>query len=313
MPNARALPIHPPRRAAAGFTLLEVMLALGIFVIGFVAVASIFPVATILQKETVEDVTSQQFTRSAKAMLTGRGLKASSMDTEPLMLPGGVPDYNVHPLGDVLTGLNGWTINDRSYPSTTATATARSYYWVPLARRTNITAVAPYSPNVGDWQVFLFCLKREENVIYTERTAGGAAAPKAMPAWASNDANGVPSVYQIGVTVSGTNRFDFVTVTPPNYFSNVDNNSDGRPDEIAAGDQVLDNNGIIYNVASADNTGIVIAGFIYPGLESGAYPTSLWYGRPGYATTGTLSAASPRTKSPTRKVVILSGADVVVP
>lgn len=52
------------------FTLLEVLLAIGIFVIGFVAVASMFPVAAVMQKNTVADVTGQQFARTLRAMCT---------------------------------------------------------------------------------------------------------------------------------------------------------------------------------------------------------------------------------------------------
>ena len=67
------------------------MLAMGIFVIGFVAVASIFPAAAILQKATVEDAVSQQFVRSATALLEGRQLSTTDLDS-------GTVDYSVHPL-----------------------------------------------------------------------------------------------------------------------------------------------------------------------------------------------------------------------
>ena len=81
------------------------------------------------------------------------------------------------------------------------------------------------------------------------------------------------------------------------------------------GDQVLDNNGTIYNVIQKGTTngnlwiqigsssgGQSYPGFILPGLESGQQPTSLWYGRPGISTNGNSTA------SPTRRLVVVSNA-----
>ncbi len=57
-----------------GFTLTEVLIALGILAIGLVAVASLFPAGLILQREAVNTTIRQSHTRSMDALLTGLNL-----------------------------------------------------------------------------------------------------------------------------------------------------------------------------------------------------------------------------------------------
>ena len=52
-----------------GFTLLEVLMAMGVFAIGFVFIAAIFPVAALLQKEAVDTINGQQASRNTQAVL----------------------------------------------------------------------------------------------------------------------------------------------------------------------------------------------------------------------------------------------------
>lgn len=303
-----------PRRLAGGYNLMEVMVAMGIFAIGFVAVAAIFPVATVLQKETVEDAISQQFTRSAKAMMQGRGFKTTDLDPVGVNPTGIADSYRVQPLPTAWLQSGGkWTLSDRSYPSTVIDVYSRGYYWVPLVRckvnpRTTTTA--------GDWQVFLFCLKRESNAVYA-RTALTAPEYWANPndvmssgyygaGDPASQIDAIPGVRSIAVQTGsvGTTRFTFATPGINNL------NSSGRPSQIAVGDQVLDSNGIIYNVASADGNGINVVGQIYPAVEDGADPTVLWYAPPGQATSGRPSWTTQNTwtTSPTRQLVILKDA-----
>ncbi len=52
-----------------GFSLMEVLIALGIFAVGLVAVASIFPTAIAIQRETVRDLDARRIGKSAKSTL----------------------------------------------------------------------------------------------------------------------------------------------------------------------------------------------------------------------------------------------------
>ena len=61
-------------RRRPGFTLTEVLISLGIFAIGAIAVASLFPVAALLQKETADSILSQQAATNARATIEGIGV-----------------------------------------------------------------------------------------------------------------------------------------------------------------------------------------------------------------------------------------------
>lgn len=58
----------------AGFTLTEVLIAMGILALGIVAVASLFPTAALLQKEAVNETLRQNHIRSGDAILEGVGI-----------------------------------------------------------------------------------------------------------------------------------------------------------------------------------------------------------------------------------------------
>ncbi|MEL7087128.1 MAG: prepilin-type N-terminal cleavage/methylation domain-containing protein [Planctomycetota bacterium] len=83
-------PLNPPRRPLAprahrsgrrraGFTLNEVLVALGILAIGITAVASLFPAGILMQKRAVKEALYQQNTRSAEALLTAKGIDAQQL------------------------------------------------------------------------------------------------------------------------------------------------------------------------------------------------------------------------------------------
>ncbi len=78
------LPSRPFRRnarapRASGFTLNEVLIAMGVLAVGITAVASLFPSALILQRETVRDVLGQQNIRSSEALLSAKSLDGAAL------------------------------------------------------------------------------------------------------------------------------------------------------------------------------------------------------------------------------------------
>lgn len=299
---------------APAFTLTEVLIALAIFALGFVSIASVFPVAVVLQKETTDDMVAQQFARNAQADLKGRKFKAVDLNnpTGPFFIPDSLavqPILKLRALGPGIISqspnvFERWMVNDRSYFFTAAATTytpqltseiatgvnpaySRSFYWVPLIRRTT-----PAPTAASDWRVFVFILRR--NAEDFDRAGLGAGSgwanydgfdnytnPGLDPMWR------VPGVYGMPVTLapSDVTRFNF----------DNDRNDDGRPDEIQTGDQVLDSNGTVHSVVTADATGVNVSG---PILSVPETPNTLWYGRP----------AAAGKKSPTREILVLSDA-----
>jgi len=282
-----------------GFTMMETMAAMGVFAVGFVAVSSIFPVAALIQKQTVRDILSQQMGRNVQAMMEGRKFKHADLTSDPDI----TADLRVHgflnptdPPGGMGLGVPGpggdarWKLNDRSYffvrenmgyhPQHTvdlanpyAAGFSRSYYWVPLARRVQV----PTAP--ADWQIFVFILRRDD--------AAYQRGADQFTGWANYDGFispvwHVPGVHGIAVTVAGTNRFNFT-------------NQWGTGLEINAGDPILDSNGVIHFVETADDFGVNVRGSI-PKIP--ASPNKLWYGRP----------AGPGKSSPTVRIMVLSDA-----
>lgn len=283
---------------AAAFSMTETLIALGIFAIGFAAVASIFPVAAILQKETAGDVLAQQVARNVQAMMQARPYKHADLDANQ---PHDLDVHQPYPLPMSTSPVfNFWKLGDRSYfylhptsppppgyyahenPPNSGTFTAvgndafhRGCYWVPLFRR----RVDPTGPM--DWQVLVFVLHREDS-----KYDRGAAST-----WQTEWADAVEGYVSPNWLIPGV-RWISVTAVMPNRFTFT--NAWGSGLEIAAGDQILDNNGFIYVVQQADTGGVNVAGRI---TQITGQPTdTLWYGRP---------AAAGRS-TPTRKILVLS-------
>jgi prepilin-type N-terminal cleavage/methylation domain-containing protein len=64
---------------AAGFTLTEVLIALGILAVGITSVASLFPPAILMQQETVRDILGQQNLRSLDAVLQAKSVDGAQL------------------------------------------------------------------------------------------------------------------------------------------------------------------------------------------------------------------------------------------
>ena len=137
-----------------GFSLVEVMIAMGIFAVGFVAVAAMFPAGVILQRETVSDVESQLVARNAAAMVRARKL-TFRQDGVGVDLGQSSGTGELQSFASINASLGTrWQLNDRSYPMVQGPPDERKYYWVPMIRRTKSPAAA------ADWLVVVFVLRR---------------------------------------------------------------------------------------------------------------------------------------------------------
>ncbi len=238
-----------PRRA---FTLIELLMAMFILAIGLVAIASIFPVAGTLQQAAADATTARDVHNSVTAMLEARGLDETDLGASTYQNVSPVPQNMLadrwplatrcHPqaLDLDMNGIPNETGEDENF-------TARQFYWVPLVRDKNAT------PADRDWQVFVFILRKAANTDYPSKNP---TSDYANP----DDPDSVPGVAKIDV--NGTRGTNILV---------LDNLPDG---DIQSGDQILDSNGVIYDVVTVDGDEVTIRGFIAD------RPDEVWYGKP---------------------------------
>lgn len=156
------------------------MFSVMILGVGLIALSSLFPVASAVQKSTFDELMAQQLTTAVDATLRARGVSKADLIATPSYNDGAVhrlPDPTASPYTQ---GTNiPWILNDRSYPASKprtysyggalGNAENRDFYWEIFFRRDSTT---------GDWQIFVIVMKRVPN----------PAAP-AVPPQTISDAN----------------------------------------------------------------------------------------------------------------------------
>lgn len=274
---------HRSHHSKGGFTLMEVLVATGIFALGMVAVASIFPVAILLQRRTVQEVNATAFVENATALIEVRGFSAAVLNADtadpdyplndPVAATRKVPDLEVWAMPEAVTGTDGsdyeWAAVDRSFGANSS-AIDREVWWVPLFFDNDSMGTTAGGTNYEAnraWRVYVFVLLRDYDATYTkpgtiEEWAIADAAPQREGEDPDNPGVAIiPGVAKISVTVAGA-RFNFT------------NNIAG--DRIVRiGDEVLAEDGVTYVVIGADATGVTVSSNI-----SGT-PTAIWAAHPG--------------------------------
>ena len=147
------------RLGRGGFTVMEILIAMGIFTLGFTAVISLFPAGLLMQRQTVEDLTIDDVVEQATTLLRLRPFHAADLSAP--QNPNGIAngDFDLHPLpldaaGDHL--LWDWPVQERSFPSRMEDVTGRQFFWVPMVRRVRDTVG---TPRADDWEIWLFVFR----------------------------------------------------------------------------------------------------------------------------------------------------------
>lgn len=262
--------VTPCRYASRGFTLVEVLIALGLFAIGMVAVASLFPVAALLQRQTVQEVIGEHAAQSAKSIVEAKRLTyrapvsglTGTGDLGPYHTLAGSSRSQVVPLSAMPNNLLTlkYTYWDRSYPTATPSPADRRLFWVPFVQNISGDVSKP------NWVMRIFLLEADGNAKYP---APGAATNAANP----GDPDLFPKVVWTGCTVKDKETFTL---------ANAGHGLEG-------GDLIMDSNGTDYRIAEVSGADVKILGRI---LESPEKPNRIWYA-PAYG----------GTASPTQRIV----------
>ncbi|MEX0654822.1 MAG: prepilin-type N-terminal cleavage/methylation domain-containing protein [Phycisphaeraceae bacterium] len=236
---------HTPRTTrpfAAGFSLMEVLVALGIFALGFVAIASIFPAGAMLQRQTADDVNARHVERNARAIIQATPLDETELQTmySSQTVAPDPPRELVRFTDDALDGDDAiWSYETRSYPSAITIIDPtdpidRPFVWVPLLRDTRENDTDPPS-----WLIVAFILR--------------------------NSADEVADV----VRLNDTSRHG-----PRTFDLGQDAEEDAR---IGLNDWVVDARGSVYRVRSTDGDLIHVDGFIEEDPDFADNDYDLWY------------------------------------
>ncbi len=279
-----------------GFSLVEVLIALGVFAIGFIAVASMFPAAIMLQKATMTDLETKVIEQNAAAVIKGRGLLFSPTSSAPFDLdPTNITTLDLIPFegGAPNAGITKWSLSDRGYPSFIPDIDRRRFFWVPFIRRTsdpdpmNPTSATPDPMDPAgkdDFLVLAFIQKREPGKKYTN-----AATDYSLIANAG-DGDDVPKVVRVAVT-PGSGQF---TIDAGETQEAKDHFAAFEP-----GNVVADNRGTSYVITDVSGQTIQVGGIV----PVDGSVTHLWYGAPPDGSENTSTVA----------IVTLAGLVIEVP
>ena len=273
-----------------GLTLTEVLIAMGIFTVGFVAVASLVPAAIFLQRETVNQTNSDAYTQSIESLVNVIGFNGDALNNLGGFSQDTIDDFEVSRDRDAL---GEWSLADRSYPSTEPVE-LRTQFFVPLFMDTADDPTG-FDSTTRSWRIYIFVTRAEVNTVPSGRgdpndtlypndprlyprgpapipnseTGIQWANPHATDQWGGSTNIAItPGIAQISVGTSGGNLFTF----------------DNFPRLIRPGDKILSSNdnsggnngaGVIYSVTDADDTSITISGTII------GDPSEIWFAHPG--------------------------------
>lgn len=238
------------KRSNRAFTLMEVLFALAILLIGLVAVAAIYPPALLLQRQTVEEVMTQHAYRNSEAVFRAFGLREAEMSAYPAdsQVRALLPYFPSRPIN----------VHDRSYPATDTDLQERRLFWVPMIQDARGDAAN------RDWRVFLCIVRRPPGAAYTlPLPTGGTYAND------PTDPAEVPRMARIDLANPYSNDNRLIvnsTLLSAAYGRTID-------EIFRIGDLLVDSNGSTYRVLEVDasNDEVEVDGFP-------TRPTHVWVG-----------------------------------
>ncbi|WP_432800266.1 type IV pilus modification PilV family protein [Poriferisphaera sp. WC338] len=304
-------------RRTHGFSLMEVMISMGIFAVGLVSVAAIFPTAITIQRDTVENVTSQHIVQNAEQMMRSLARSKSSTSSvfsydhaAPVGSRGTLEGYVNSGAGTadtqaqlmvVLPAPCNVTWEDLPASSTSSTLTSLEAEQVGFNLATGADAmpaseartvsgsVNPYQrvlrttrriyPSTepvwnisGSWtRDYNHALQQADYIWFP--FVRGVGLSGGSPTWhtyimvAKNtalDDTSMPTVMEVavsnippaGAAGAGIGAIYFTNPTTP--LTDNDFDTDGLPDLILPGDDVLDDNGRVHRVVTATRNYITV-------------------------------------------------------
>lgn len=247
------------RARCSGFNLMEVLVAMGLFAFGFVAVAAIIPAGALLQKNTATDVQGRHVKRNASAIVQGTVFDQDDLyevyygSTTAPSPPARIDLVSFDEVSTLkvstLKVSDFWSLDARSYPAYITDPTKRSFYWVPLLRNNSDTP----GSSTSEWQVVIFVLQRQDGATYSRRQ---------YPAIDADEPNSLPGLKKEAASVSDIDTF-----------------STQAADYLHVNDWIVDNLGVTYRVKSVDKSAdeVVVDGVIQ---QVGSFPDAIWYAPP---------------------------------
>ncbi len=284
-----------------GFNLMEVILAMGVFALGMVSIASLFPTAISQQRETIYEVTARQVAVGAKAKflaMVESGVLSYSHDRKFMLREGTLLAYTedtvlgIQPLINMKRQFRSHTdsyhvyvpqvdemeeqIRNRiknqddyppfddyfsmdtlSYPShipddKPEVSGRREYYWYPFIRASDMDSTHP------EWFAYICVLRQTSN--------GFAPSIRRVRVEQENQSE--------SSSEDGLVRLKYKTTWG---ISSHDQNNNGIPDRISAGDTVLTDTGVVLQIFMADTLGVEVktlltgdVNWLYYGMSNAA-------------------------------------------
>ncbi len=262
-------------RREGAFSLMEVMIALGIFAIGLVAVAAVFPTAISIQRETVRDLAGQRTIINARTMIQAMARSSEltptsnfrtltyEHDIDPTLRKGTLKAFteNIIPtLGR--TGFPGGVqpMIDLPSPPINLPFAEMSTSLVQLNAAKSFHSlfsldIRSYPQNIS---------RADQRDYYWYPLIQARDLTSANPTWMiylmvmqRRGSEAVPEVRFAQVDTRPSVTFDrFITFTTSSMDNDLDN--DGLPDLIQPGDWVLGDDGSIHRVLLAEKHKITV-------------------------------------------------------